>query len=139
SGRFSLTKCQYCVARAARVRPGNVCVACCCSLLRRNSESARRPGSLRISDMGAGQEPQIGIIPAPCTEASTETNLTGIDSSYTRSTISDRSAVAAPDVQHSLPVYQTAEIRQIEALADPTVAPPGLMERAGMAAAELAR
>ena len=37
------------------------------------------------------------------------------------------------------PVYLTAEIRRIEALAAAEADPPQLMERAGLAAAELAR
>lgn len=40
---------------------------------------------------------------------------------------------------HSTPVYLTAEIRRIEALAAAQPEPPPLMERAGLAAAELAR
>jgi hydroxyethylthiazole kinase-like uncharacterized protein yjeF len=38
-----------------------------------------------------------------------------------------------------LPVYRTAEIREIEAAALKTCGPPGLMERAGLAAAQIAR
>jgi len=37
------------------------------------------------------------------------------------------------------PVYLTAEIRELERLAAATLAPPGLMERAGLAAAEFVR
>src|SRR5438477_284558 len=40
-------------------------------------------------------------------------------------------------VQTPLPVYLTEHIRRLEALADPAVGPP-LMQRAGLAAAELA-
>jgi hydroxyethylthiazole kinase-like uncharacterized protein yjeF len=39
----------------------------------------------------------------------------------------------------NLPVYRTAEIRAIEAAALKTLQPPGLMERAGLAAAQIAR
>ena len=37
------------------------------------------------------------------------------------------------------PVYLTAEIRELERMAAATLAPPGLMERAGLAAAEFVR
>src|SRR5688500_7963490 len=40
---------------------------------------------------------------------------------------------------HGTPVFRTDEIRRIEALAAARIAPPPLMERAGLAAAELAR
>ena len=40
---------------------------------------------------------------------------------------------------NSLPVYLTADVRRIEALAGAQAHPPPLMERAGLAAAELAR
>jgi hydroxyethylthiazole kinase-like uncharacterized protein yjeF len=39
----------------------------------------------------------------------------------------------------SLPIYRTDEVRRIESLAQATAEPPALMERAGLAAAELAR
>ena len=39
----------------------------------------------------------------------------------------------------SLPIYRTDEVRRIESLAQATAQPPALMERAGLAAAELAR
>ena len=39
----------------------------------------------------------------------------------------------------ALPVYRTDEIRRIEALTLSSLEPPNLMERAGIAAAELAR
>ena len=37
------------------------------------------------------------------------------------------------------PVYLTAEIRELERMVATTLAPPGLMERAGLAAAEIVR
>src|ERR687895_34239 len=40
---------------------------------------------------------------------------------------------------HATPVYRTEEVRRIEALAAALPDPPPLMERAGLAAAELAR
>jgi hydroxyethylthiazole kinase-like uncharacterized protein yjeF len=40
---------------------------------------------------------------------------------------------------HGTPVYRTEEIRRVEALAAARIEPPGLMERAGRFAAELAR
>jgi hydroxyethylthiazole kinase-like uncharacterized protein yjeF len=40
---------------------------------------------------------------------------------------------------HGTPIFRTAEIRRIEALAAAQIGPPPLMERAGLAAAELAR
>src|SRR3954466_11076751 len=43
------------------------------------------------------------------------------------------------DSQKSLPVYRTSEVRQIEAAALATRPSPPLMERAGLAAAEIAR
>ena len=43
------------------------------------------------------------------------------------------------DFTHDTPVYRTEEIRRIEALAAGRSDPPHLMERAGLAAAELAR
>ena len=40
---------------------------------------------------------------------------------------------------HNAPVYRTADIRAIEASAAAALPQPGLMERAGLAAAEIAR
>jgi hydroxyethylthiazole kinase-like uncharacterized protein yjeF len=47
--------------------------------------------------------------------------------------------VSTPDAVATLPVYRSDEIRRIEALAQPGAEPVHLMERAGLAAAELAR
>src|SRR5262245_1562608 len=124
--RASLTKCQYCVS--IPLRRGRCCVACWKSLLRRNSDRARRPGSLRISDMRACQEPQSRIIPAAWGAArprSFELHSSGIMSQL----------ATAP----ALPLYRTDEIRRIESLAHSAAGLPRLMESAGLAAAELAR
>ena len=52
NGCFSLAKCQYCVR--IPVTAGNVLRTWDRSLSRRKSDSARRPGSFRVSDIGNG-------------------------------------------------------------------------------------